>query len=153
MPDERHPASTVAALTDTALRSAVDSAPDGFIVVDQAGTILFVNPMVERLFDYERNQLIGRSVDLLLPDALRGRHAGRRAAYVEHPQTRPMGAGLELRGQKQSGLEFPVEISLSPVRSGDHVLVIAIVRDITERRDADEELAPAREDLAARRRS
>jgi PAS domain S-box-containing protein len=109
--------------------------------------MLFVNPMTEQLFEYERNQLVGKSVDILLPDALRGRHAARRAAYVEHPQTRPMGAGLELRGQKRSGVEFPVEISLSPVKSGDHVLVIAIVRDITERRNSAEELARARADL------
>ena len=104
--------------------------------------------MAEQLFEYDRNQLVGTSVDLLLPDALRGRHAARRAAYVERPQTRPMGAGLALRGQRRSGAEFPVEISLSPVRSGDHVLVIAIVRDITERRNADEELGRARADLA-----
>ena len=135
-------------LTDDALRHAVDAAPDGIVVVDEAGTILFVNPMTERLFEYERDHLVGRSVDLLLPDALRGGHAARRGAYVERPQTRPMGAGLELRGQRRSGTEFPVEISLSPVRSGGQSLVIAIVRDITDRRDADEELARARAVLA-----
>ena len=135
-------------LTDEALRRAVDAAPDGIVVVDEAGTMLFVNPMAEQLFEYDRNQLVGRSVDLLLPDALRGTHAARRAAYIDRPQTRPMGAGLALRGQRRSGAEFPVEISLSPVQSGDHVLVIAIVRDITERRNADEELARARADLA-----
>lgn len=134
-------------LTDAALRRAVDAAPDGIVVVDEAGTMLFVNPMTERLFEYDRNELVGRSVDLLVPGARRGPHAARRAAYVEHPQTRPMGAGLELRGQRRSGEEFPVEISLSPVRSGDHVLVIAIVRDITERQDSAEELARARADL------
>ena len=149
MSEESSPAlSTAAALTDTALRSAVDAAPDGIIVVDEAGTMLFVNPMTEKLFEYDRNQLVGRSVDLLLPVALRGQHAARRAAYAEHPLTRPMGAGLELRGQSRSGAEFPVEISLSPIRSGDLTLVIAIVRDITERRNAAEELARARADLA-----
>jgi PAS domain S-box-containing protein len=147
MPDEVNTA-VPASLTDHALRSAVDAAPDGIIVVDENGSILFVNPMAERLFEYARNQLVGQSVDLLLPDARRGRHAARRAAYVDHPQTRPMGVGLELRGQRRSGEEFPVEISLSPVHSGNYVLVIAIVRDITERREADEELARARADLA-----
>ena len=149
MPEDQHPTTPLAAaLTNDALRSAVDAAPDGIVVVDDAGTMLFVNPMIEKLFEYERNQLVGQSVDLLLPEALRRTHAARRDAYVEHPQTRPMGAGLELRGQRRSGAEFPVEISLSPVQSGDHVLVIAIVRDITERRNADEELARARADLA-----
>ena len=149
MPDEPNAALRVGPdLTDKALRSAVDAAPDGIIVVDETGTMLFVNPMTERLFEYDRNELIGTSVDLLLPDALRGHHVARRAAYIEQPLTRPMGVGLELRGQRRSGTEFPVEISLSPVSSGDRVLVIAIVRDITERHDADEELARARADLA-----
>lgn len=149
MPDEGYAAGPVGSdLTDAALRQAVDAAPDGIIVVDAAGTMLFVNPMTERMFEYDRHQLVGRSVDLLLPDALRGQHTARRAAYIDHPQTRPMGAGLELRGQRQSGVEFPVEISLSPVRSGGHSLVIAIVRDISDRVVADEELARARADLA-----
>ena len=134
-------------LTDEALRSAVDAAPDGIVVVDEAGTMLFVNPMAEQLFEYDRNELIGKSVDLLVPDAVRGQHGSRRGAYVDHPLTRPMGADLDLRGRRLSGEEFPVEISLSPVRSGDHMLVIAIVRDITERQDAAEALARARADL------
>ena len=149
MADELDPAGPEAAeLTDEALRRAVDAAPDGFIVANEAGVMLFVNPMTEQLFEYPRDQLVGRSVDLLLPDALRAGHVARRAAYVEHPQTRPMGAGLELRGQRRSGVEFPVEISLSPVRTGGHTLVIAIVRDITDRHMADEELARAQADLA-----
>jgi two-component system, NarL family, sensor histidine kinase DevS len=149
MPDDLVPTAPLAAsLTNAALRSAVDAAPDGILIVDTAGTILFVNPMIEQLFEYERNQLVGQSVDLLLPEALRRTHASRRTAYVEHPQTRPMGVGLQLRGQRRSGAEFPLEISLSPVQIDDHVLVIAIVRDITERRNADEELGRARADLA-----
>jgi two-component system, NarL family, sensor histidine kinase DevS len=135
-------------LTDDALRLVVDAAPDGIVVVDEAGTILFANPMAEQLFEYERNDLVGRSVDLLVPDALRGGHVARRDAYAERPQTRPMGAGLELRARRRSGTEFPVEISLSPVRGRGRSLAIAIVRDITDRRDADEELARARAVLA-----
>jgi PAS domain S-box-containing protein len=149
MPEPSEPFSPLAAaLTNGALRSAVDAAPDGILVVDAAGTMLFANPMIEQLFEYERHQLVGQSVDVLLPDALRASHSARRTAYVERPQTRPMGVGLELRGQRRSGTDFPVEISLSPVTSGAHVLVIAIIRDITDRRDADEELARARADLA-----
>ena len=149
MPDERHAAVPQGSdLTDDALRRAVDAAPDGIVVVDEAGTMVFVNPMVEQLFEYGRDELVGRSVDLLLPEAVRGAHAARRARYVDHPQTRPMGSGLDLRGRRRSGGEFPVEISLSPVRSGGHTLVIAIVRDITDRIEANEELARARADLA-----
>jgi PAS domain S-box-containing protein len=146
--DRDNDASTGANLTDDALRSAVEAAPDGIVVVDESGAILFVNPMTERLFEYERHQLIGLSVDLLLPDSLRAGHAAHRDAYVANPRTRPMGAGLELRGRRRSGIEFPVEISLSPVLSGDRSLVIAIVRDITDRRNAAEQLARAQADLA-----
>jgi two-component system sensor histidine kinase DevS len=149
MSDERRAAVPLGSdLTDEALRRAVDAAPDGIVVVDEAGTMVFVNPMVERLFEYGRDELVGRSVDLLLPEAVRGAHVARRARYVEHPLTRPMGSGLDLRGRRRSGSEFPVEISLSPLRSAGHTLVIAIVRDITDRVEANEELARAREDLA-----
>jgi PAS domain S-box-containing protein len=135
-------------MTDAALRSAVDAAPDGILVVDEAGTIVFVNPMAERLFEYDRDELVGQSVDRLLPATAHGTHAARRAAYMQSPRTRAMGSGLELRGRQRSGTEFPVEISLSPVRSGERALVIAIVRDVTDRREADEELTRARSALA-----
>lgn len=139
---------TGAALTDDALRSAVDAAPDGILIVDEAGTIVFVNPMAERLFEYERDELVGETVDRLLPVAAQAAHAAHRAAYVRNPRTRAMGSGLELRGRQRSGTEFPVEISLSPVQSGERTLVIAIVRDVSERRETDEELTRARSALA-----
>ena len=135
-------------MTDAALRTAVDAAPDGILVVDEAGKIIFVNPMAEQLFEYERDELVGESVDRLLPDAARGTHAARRAAYMDRPRPRPMGSGLELLGRQRSGTVFPVEISLSPVRSGGQSLVIAVVRDVTDRREADEELTRAREALS-----
>jgi two-component system, NarL family, sensor histidine kinase DevS len=146
--EARFELSTGAALTDAALRSAVDAAPDGILVVDEAGTIVFVNPMTERLFKYERDELVGQSVDQLLPVAMQATHAARRAAYMEHPRTRAMGSGLDLRGRQRSGTEFPVEISLSPVQSGERTLVIAIVRDVSERRETDEELTRTRSALA-----
>ena len=99
MSDERHTVPSGSDLTDEALRRAVDAAPDGIVVVDEAGTMVFVNPMVEQLFEYGRDELIGRSVDLLLPDAVRGSHAARRARYFDQPLTRPMGSGLDLRGR------------------------------------------------------
>jgi PAS domain S-box-containing protein len=135
-------------LSDAVLRQALDAAPDGIAVVDATGAIVFVNPMVEQLFEYPRDELVGMSVDLLLPEKTRGLHAGRRAEYAAHPRTRPMGTGVALRGRTRSGAEFPLEISLSPLRMGDQLLVIAVIRDVTERRVADEELQRAREELA-----
>jgi two-component system sensor histidine kinase DevS len=132
------------AFTDDALRSVVDAAPDGIVVVDEAGIVVFVNPMAERLFEFGRDELLGGSVDRLLPLALQPAHAARRAAYADHPRTRPMGSGLELLGRTQSGSEIPLEISLSPLSSGGRMLVIAIVRDVSDRRRTDEELARAR---------
>ncbi len=135
-------------LSDDVLRQALDAAPDGVVVVDDRGAIVFVNPMVEQLFEYPRDQLLGMSVDLLLPERARRLHAGRRAEYAAHPRTRSMGTGLDLRGRGRSGDEFPLEISLSPLRMDDRLLVIAVIRDVTERRLADEELQRAREQLA-----
>jgi PAS domain S-box len=149
MSDERDAADPAgSALTDAALRSAVDAAPDGIVVADETGVIVFVNPMVERLFEFERDELVGQSVDRLLPAAAQTTHAAHRAGYNAHPRSRSMASGLDLHGRKRSGAEFPVEISLSPVHSGGRTLVIAIIRDITERRESDEELLRARADLA-----
>jgi PAS domain S-box-containing protein len=103
VPDERLAAVPVGSeLTDDAMRSALDAAPDG-VVVDEAGTIVFVNPMVEQLFGYAREELLGESVDRLLPTDVQMTHAAHRAAYVERPRARAMGSGLNLRGRQRSG--------------------------------------------------
>jgi two-component system sensor histidine kinase DevS len=136
------------ALTDDALRSAINAAPDGIVVVDEAGTIVFVNPMVEQLFEYERDELVGESGDRLVPLDAEGPHVAYRAGYMEHPRSRVMGSGLDLRGRKRSGAEFPVEISLSPLRGRGRTLVIAIVRDTTARHNVEQELERVRADLA-----
>jgi two-component system sensor histidine kinase DevS len=135
-------------LSDEVLRGILDAAPDGIVVVDDSGTIVFVNPMVAKMFGYPNDELVGMSVDQLLPDDVRGPHAGRRANYAAHPRTRSMGSGLDLHGRRRSGREFPIEIALSPMHTGDGLLVVAIIRDITERRAADEELQRAHEVLA-----
>lgn len=135
-------------LTDAALRSVVDAAPDGIVVVDETGTVVFVNPMVEQMFEYDRDELVGSSVDRLVPIEAERAHASYRTSYIEHPRTRVMGSGLDLQGRTRAGKEFPVEISLSPISNGERTLVIAIVRDISARRAADGELEAARADLA-----
>ena len=134
--------------TDAAIRGAVEAAPDGILVIEADGNIVVANPMACELFGYSRHDLVGANVDLLLPDGLRAGHAAHRASYLARPRTRPMGSGLDLRGHKRSGVEFPVEISLSPVRAAERPLVVAIVRDVTERRRAAEDLMAAHEELA-----
>ena len=136
------------ALSDDVLHQALDAAPDGILVVNVAGTIVFVNPMVEELFEYTADELVGASVDILLPAGLRGSHVARRAEYFESPRTRSMGSGLDLHGRRKAGAEFPLEISLSPLRTGEELLVVAVIRDVTERREADEELQRAHRVLA-----
>ncbi len=130
------------------LRHALDAAPDGIVVVDEHGCIVAVNRMVGQLFGYDHDELVGMSVDELLPGDTRGAHAGHRAEYAAHSRTRPMGSGLKLRARRRSGSEFPVEISLSPLPTDGRPFVVAIIRDVTERRSADEELHRVHEELA-----
>ena len=121
-------------------RELLEAAPDAIIEVDAEGLILTLNAVTEKLFGYTRGELLGQCVDILVPDAMRGRHAGHRANYREHPVTRPMGSGLELHGRRKDGTTFPVEISLSSVKSEEGFRVTAIVRDISTRREIEERL-------------
>jgi PAS domain S-box-containing protein len=121
--------------SSTALfRRLLETSPDAVIVVDAAGRILFANQQAESLFEYSVNELIGQSIDVLVPERLRGAHAFHRQRYSDTPRLRPMGSGLALFGQRKGGTEFPVEISLSPVKIGEQTLFSANVRDISERR-------------------
>ncbi|HUP72911.1 MAG TPA: PAS domain S-box protein [Acidimicrobiales bacterium] len=122
-----------AGLDDQAVWGLVDSAPDGIVLVDEAGKILLVNRKTEELFGYDRVELLGRSVDQLLPERFRQVHRAHRTRYRVEPRTRSMGAGLSLFGRRADGTEFPIEISLSPLRTQAGLRVVAMVRDITER--------------------
>ncbi len=120
------------------IRELLDAAPDAIIEADAEGRIVLVNEIAQRLFGYSREELLGLSIDALVPAAVRGRHAGHRESFAGNASTRPMGSGLELRAQKKDGTVFPVEISLSPIHSEDGFHVIATVRDVTARRAAEE---------------
>ena len=126
--------------TSTLFQSLLESAPDAVVIVDAKGQIVLVNSQAEILFGYRRDALLHQSVDLLLPDALRHRHAHHRTNYVAHPRTRPMGTRFDLVAQHHDGHTFPVEISLSPLEAPDGLLVTAVIRDITERKNAASEL-------------
>jgi PAS domain S-box-containing protein len=103
-------------------------------VADAEGTILLVNREIERLFGYGRDELIGKSVDLLVPERMRATHPGLRAQYASEPTTRAMGAGRDLQGRRRDGSEVAVEIGLNPIRTDDGLLVLGTVVDISSRR-------------------
>jgi two-component system CheB/CheR fusion protein len=121
------------------LQDLLDSAPDGFVVVDANGTIVFANRTAEQLFGYGSGELIGNEVGILIPQRLQTVHQEHTQAYVQDPRVRPMGLGLDLVGRRKDGSEFPVEISLSPLRSESRVLFTAVVRDISERKLLEDE--------------
>ena len=109
-------------------------APDAVLLVDSAGLITHANAQLESVFGYRRSELIGKSVELLMPARFRGIHPGHRSKYVANPHPRPMGAGLALYGLHKNGTEFPVDIMLSPLRASGAGLFVAVIRDITERK-------------------
>jgi PAS domain S-box-containing protein len=111
----------------------LEAAPDAMVCVDRDGQIALVNAQAERLFGYDRGELVGQPVEMLVPDAVRPVHPGHRAGYVADAQPRPMGAGMELAGRRRDGSTFPAEISLSAIDTDEGILVTAAVRDVTER--------------------
>jgi PAS domain S-box-containing protein len=126
-------------------RNALDAAPDAMVIIEDDGSIRFANRAVSALFGYSHDDLIGLSVEQLMPERFRNRHMGHRLEYVKASRRRPMGQGLTLFGQRQDGSEFPVEISLSPIQDAGHMLVAAAIRDVTDRKRAQDELTLARE--------
>jgi two-component system, sensor histidine kinase len=132
-------------------RSALDAAPDAMIIIDASGVIRFANRQVSALFGYEHDEIVGLSIEKLMPERFRSRHVGHREHYVSNVRVRPMGAGLDLFGRRQNGTEFPVEISLSPIEDVGRTLVAAAIRDVTDRKRVEAELNVVREAAEAAR--
>lgn len=127
-------------------RNLLESAPDAMIIVDENGEIAIVNAQAERMFGYDREELLGNKIEMLLPERIRKPHVRHRADFAAQPSLRPMGPGLELVGQRKDGSEFPVEISLSPVRTAKTSFVSSVIRDVTQRKHMEQEIIAAQEE-------
>ncbi|WP_447979008.1 PAS domain S-box protein [Candidatus Nitrospira bockiana] len=121
-------------------RALLESAPDAMVIVDHEGRIVLVNSRTETLFGYPREELLGQPVEMLIPGRFHQQHRSHRTGYLADPAVRPMGSGLDLFGVKKDGTEFPVEISLSPFTTADGVFITSAIRDVTERKQAQEAL-------------
>jgi PAS domain S-box-containing protein len=128
-------------------KGLIEHAPDAVVIVDREGCIQIVNMQTEKIFGYKREELIGSKVEILIPEQLKQAHTGHRTGFFADPKFREMGSGLELKGRRKDGSEFPVEISLSPLHIKEGILVTAAIRDITRRKQTEDELKQSNQEL------
>ena len=139
-------------VAETLLSSAIlEAIPDAVAAVNQSGVIIQVNSQIEALFRYTRDELIGQRIEMLVPERHRPAHDAHREQFHQQPKIRRMGSGLDLYGRRRDGSEFPVEISLSPVATGNGMIVLSAIRDISDRKRIEEELRRANEELDRRK--
>jgi PAS domain S-box-containing protein len=131
-------------------RGLLEAAPDAMVIVNERGEIELVNSQAEAMFGYARTEMLGQSINRIIPERFHDRHAGHLNAYLGDPQPRPMGRGLDLQARRKDGREFPVEISLSPLLSEEGLLVTAAIRDLTERKRVEVEIRRLNADLERR---
>jgi PAS domain S-box-containing protein len=117
---------------DEKFKELLEAAPDAWVVANRHGKIVLVNTETERMFGYQRDELLGQDIEILIPWHFRDRHARHQANYFAQPKARRMGPALELAGRRKDGTEFAAEISLSPLRAGEELLVLSTIRDVTE---------------------
>ena len=129
-------------------RALLESAAEGIVIVNPDGRIVLANVRTEELFGYQRDELLGQTLEVLLPERFQNSHADHRAVYFAEPRVRPMGIGLDLAARRKDGTEFPVEISLSFIKTEDGVIAMGFITDITERKQAEEALAREVQEVA-----
>lgn len=130
----------ITAPVERAFEAFLEAVPDAMVAVDRRGVIVAVNAQAERLFGYSRGELLGNTMEILVPERVRDAHVHHREGYMASPRLRPMGVGMDLVGRHKSGADIPVEISLSPLQTSAGPLVLAAVRDVTDRRQTQEAL-------------
>ena len=140
----------VAASSEKVFSEFFNALPDAICAVGADGRIAIVNNQAEQMFGYAASDLVGQPIEVLIPERFRRSHVGQRTKYTDNPRRRPMGAGLELYGLRKGGVEFPVDIMLSPWDLGDQHLFVAVVRDVSERKKIEEALQKARQELEIR---
>jgi PAS domain S-box-containing protein len=132
-------------INEQKFRGIVESSPEAMVIIDANGTIALVNAQAEAMFGYQRNELTGRPIEMLVPKRLTERHRQNVARFAGEARTRPMGAGIDPYALRKDGTEFPVEISLSPLHTPEGLFVSSVIRDITARRQIESELSRARQ--------
>lgn len=118
----------------------LETAPDAVVIIDGNGVIALVNSQTEQLFGYGRAELLGRPLEMLMPERYRGSHFAQTRAYTADPRARPMGSGLDLFGMRKDGSEFPIDVSISPLPPQKEIFIASTIRDMTSHRRLEEEL-------------
>ena len=131
---------------DQKFKALLESAPDAIIIVKYDGSIMLVNSQAEKIFGYQREELLGKDIEILVPERFRGKHPGHRTDFFKNPHARAMGAGFDLAGKRKDGKEFPLEIRLSPLETDEGTLAMAAIRDTTDRKLVERELNEAKEE-------
>jgi PAS domain S-box-containing protein len=131
-------------------RMLFESAGEGLVLIERTGVLLMVNARLEEMFGYGKDELLGQKVEVLIPEALRHSHSAHREGYAKHPKKRSMGAGMDLVGRCKNGTTIPIEISLNYFHSGDEMVIMGLITDITERKKIEQELQALNKDLEQR---